>query len=199
MSDLSGERDAPPDVAPERRRPSNPVVRAGWQMSAAFALLLGGLLIVGWMLPGSWSAEAERVIDAPADSVFARVASPRRWDEWTPWPVIPFSYEGPESGPGARRRWDTPDVGAGSFTITDAQPPTLVRYQVELSGERTPTVGSFSLEETAEGTRVTWREEGDFGGNPVLGWAALAMRKRHGGELELRLDSLAAAAERRRR
>jgi uncharacterized protein YndB with AHSA1/START domain len=178
-----------------RERPVNPVLQAGWKLSAFFVALLAALLIAGWLLPGSWQVHAERVIRAPSDTIFALLGTPRRWDEWTPWPEIPFTYEGPESGAGARRRWDAPDVGAGSFTITDAEPPTLLRYRVDLAGEDFPTVGSFRLEETAEGTRVTWSEEGDFGDNPVLGWAALAMRRRHGRELEARLEALAAAAE----
>jgi uncharacterized protein YndB with AHSA1/START domain len=167
----------------------------GWKLSAAIVLLMGGFLAAGWALPGTWEGEASRVIAAPVDSVFALLDSPRRWDEWTPWPEIPFQYEGPARGSGARRSWDAPDVGTGSFTITEAEPPTLIRYEVALAGESQPMRGSFRLEAASVGTRVTWREEGDFGANPVLGWTALAMRRRHGKALDLRLEGLAAAAQ----
>jgi uncharacterized protein YndB with AHSA1/START domain len=164
-------------------------------MSLAIVLVIAALLAVGWMLPGTWDAEASRMVAAPPDSVFARLAAPRRWDEWTPWPDIPFRYEGPESGAGARRSWDAPEVGAGSFTVSEAEASRSLRYHVELAGERHPTRGSFRLEATPAGTHVTWREEGDFGSNPILGWVALVMRRRHPRELALRLGALAAAAE----
>ena len=63
-----------------------------------------------------------------------------------------------------------------------------------LDGQGSPTLGSFALEPEGGGTRVTWREEGDFGSNPIMAWAALGVRRRHGRELEERLEGLAAAA-----
>ena len=177
-------------------RPPNPVVQAGWKMSLAILLVIGGLLLAGVLMNGTWEGEASRVIDAPPDSVFALLDSPRRWDEWTPFPQIAFTYEGPERGPGARRSWDAPEVGSGSFTILDAQPSTRVSYEVVLDGQGAPTQGSFALEPADGGTQVTWREAGDFGSNPIMAWAALGMRRRHGRELEERLEGLAAAARR---
>jgi uncharacterized protein YndB with AHSA1/START domain len=172
------------------------VLQAGWKIAAAFALVMGGLLIAGMVLPGAWSAETSRTVRASPDSVFALLAAPRRWDEWTPWPEMTFSYDGPESGSGARRSWDTPEIGQGAFTILEAQPPTFVRYRVDVGPDGNQVIlGTFQIESSSAGTQVTWREEGDFGSNPVLAWAALSMRRRHGAELERRMAGLAAAAE----
>lgn len=178
-------------------RSGNPVVRVARWMAAGFALLLGATLLVGALLPGAWWAEAAWTVQAPPERIYPLLAAPERWDEWTPWPGMAFSYDGPSSGVGARRTWDDPGVGAGSFTVVDAEPPSLIRYRVEVDGGEVVTRGAFRLERTDAGTRVSWREEGDFGANPLLGWAALSMRRNHGAELERRLHDLATAAEAR--
>jgi uncharacterized protein YndB with AHSA1/START domain len=177
-------------------RPRNPVVQAGWKLSLVFVAVIVAFVGAGLFLPGTWSAQATRVVGAPPDSVFALVGSPKRWDEWTPWPEIEFRYDGPAEGAGATRSWDAPRIGAGSFTITAAERPSQVDYQVALEGEAHATRGSFRMQPVGGGTQVTWREEGDFGSNPLMGWAARSMRRRHGGELEARLGALAERATR---
>jgi uncharacterized protein YndB with AHSA1/START domain len=172
----------------------HPFVALAAKVSAAFATLLVVLMLTGLALGGTWAGEADVVVRAPGATVFELVASPRRWDEWTPWPEVAFTYEGPASGAGAARRWNDPGMGAGTFTVTEATWPSLIRYEVELEGGP-PTRGSFRLEPSDGGTRVTWREEGDFGRNPLMGWAALSLRRKHGPQLGERLKGLAAAAE----
>jgi uncharacterized protein YndB with AHSA1/START domain len=186
--------EASQPAAGPRARARNPVVQAGWKLSLAFVLLIALFVGAGFFLPGTWSAEATRTVAAPPDSVFALLGSPRRWDEWTPWPEIEFNYEGPAQGAGAKRSWDAPQIGAGSFTITAAERPSHVEYVVALAGEAQATRGSFRIEAVDGGTRVTWREEGDYGSNPVMGWAALSMKRRHSSELAARLDALAERA-----
>jgi hypothetical protein len=184
---LSGE-----ELALPRR---HPVVALASKLSLALAAFMLVMLVTGLVLGGAWSGEASSTVRAPADVVFDLVASPRRWDEWTPWPEVAFTYSGPTSGTDAKRSWNDPAVGAGSFTVTEALRPSSVRYRVELEGAGA-TLGSFDFAAVPEGTRVTWREEGDFGKNPLMGWAAFSLRRRHGIQLEERLRGLAAAAER---
>jgi len=174
----------------------NPIARIGWKISALFALLMGVFLLGGLLLDGSWSAEASWTVEAPPEAVYALLESPVRWDEWAPAPPgMTFTYEGPPGGQGAGRSWDEPEVGSGSFVITEAQLPQMVRYRVDVQGGNLVTLGMLQLDPDGRGTRVTWREDGDFGGNPLLSWAALAMKRRHGSALERRLQDLAAVAE----
>jgi hypothetical protein len=180
------------DLPPRR----HPIVAVAAKLAFALAALMLALFVIGLSLGGAWSGEASTIVSAPADVVFDLVESPRLWDEWTPWPEVAFGYDGPPSGTGAKRSWNDPAVGVGSFTVTEARRPSVVRYVVELEGGA-PTRGAFEMASVPEGTRVTWREEGDFGRNPLLGWAALSLRRRHGGQLEDRLRGLAAAAEAR--
>jgi hypothetical protein len=175
--------------------PRHPLVYAAWKLSFAFALLMMALVSIGYALGGSWSGEASWTVRAPAQVVYAMVESPRRWQEWTPFPEVAFAYQGPDGGKGSSRSWNDPSIGTGSFTVTEATPSTSVSYLVELE-DGPSTTGTFRFESIPEGTKVTWREEGDLGRNPLMGWAALSLRRKHDGELENRLRGLAEAAER---
>ena len=173
----------------------NPVVQVAWKVAAALAAVLLLFLAVGLLLPGTWTAESRREVDAPPDAVFALLEEPRRWDAWTPWPEVAFTYEGPPRGVGARRSWDDPRLGRGVFTITGSDPPRLLEYRVEVEGGQLVTEGAFRLEPIPSGTLVTWREQGDFGRNPLMSWAALSVGRGQAGELERGLSRLDAAAE----
>jgi hypothetical protein len=45
------------------------------------------------------------------------------------------------------------------------------------------------------GTRIRWREQGDFGANPLMGYWARFMERAQGAELEKALDRLGSVAE----
>lgn len=172
----------------------NPVVALGWKMAAGFAGVLGALLLVGLLLPATWSAEADLVMNAPRERIFPLLNEPRRWDAWSPWDV-PFEYEGPSAGPGATRTWDAPALGSGRFTIVESRPPEALAYRVDVDDGALVTEGDFTLEATPDGTRVRWRERGDFGRNPWMAFVALGMSDRQSDELARGLERLSAAVD----
>jgi hypothetical protein len=168
----------------------------------AVAALLILFLLVGLVLPGSWTAEESVVIDAPPAEVFPWVNSVSRWEAWTnPWPE--GQSKGPDEGVGAVRSWNDPVFGTGSFTITRSEPPRTVGYEVLVEGSMRwegrlelaalPRAGADAAA-PAGGlggrTRVTWSESGDFGRNPLMGYMARMMRTSQGEELARGLDRL---------
>ena len=166
----------------------------GTRILAVGALLLLLFLGVGFLLPGTWSAERTAALDVPPEVVFPLVDAPRAWRRWTAWPDSGLVAEGPERGVGARLVWDDPDLGDGSFEIVAVEPLRSVRYRVRVEGGSMHTDGTLLLEREGAGTRVTWREEGDFGRNPLMGYWARLMSRAQGRELEkalMRLDELA--------
>ncbi len=155
-----------------------------------FAGLLALFLAVGVLLPGEWSTERSVVIQAPPEVVYLFISGPRGWEEWSLWPEAGMGYEGPDTGPGAVRYWDDPDYGDGRFTVIEADSARSVRYQVEVQGGSLRFEGVVLLEPVPEGTRVTWRESGDFGWNPLLGYAARQMSEAQGAQFEQSLERL---------
>jgi len=89
--------------------------------------------------------------------------------------------------------WNDNELGNGTFEIIEAAPPNRLRYRVEVQGGSMRTEGTFTLRPEGAGSRVTWREEGDFGWNPLMGYWALFMARAQGRELEKALGRLETA------
>ncbi len=156
---------------------------------------LGALLVafmaVGFWLPGTWSAEASVEIPTAPESVYPVLADLTRWDEWTPWGNVESVLSDPSAGPGAVRSWDDDQYGAGSVTITESRPPELVRYRVRI-GESAEVIGELQLRASSAGSVVTWREEGNFGRNPLMGYVARGMSDSQASQLSESLGRLRA-------
>ncbi len=112
-----------------------------------------------------------------------------RWDTWTNWGEIDSELSNPSRGVGASRAWDDPNFGSGSVTITGSGSPTFVRYEVEVEGGASVT-GELRIQALGGASRVTWREEGDFGRNPLMGYVARGMAKSQGAQLAEGLEKL---------
>jgi len=157
------------------------------------ALVLALFLLIGYLLPGRWKADASHVIARSPEALMPYLDSPEGWQEWTPWPEYGVERTGPERGAGARIAWDNLDLGTGSFTI-DAVRPDGVQYSVDVEEGTMLSKGTVTLTPVDGGVRVDWHEEGDFGWNPLMGYWALRMERAQGREMDkglLRLDSLA--------
>jgi hypothetical protein len=183
-------------VTADGRGPRATLLGVAWKVVASLAAFGALVLGVGVALPGTWSAERSTVVGAPPDSVFAWIEAPRRWDRWTPWGGLESTFSGPDRGAGATRSWDDPFMGEGTFTITASERPRRLEYRVEVEDGAMVTRGAFTLDAAGPAsTRVTWRESGDFGWNPLMGYAALNMDRIQGTELERGLVRLRLLAE----
>lgn len=171
------------------------------------ALLTLGALAVGFLLPSTWEARAETVIDAPPEAVFPWVASGAGWRAWTPGPESGVEAFGPDVGPGSGYRWDDPGYGKGEFVLTRADlAGGEIRYRVEVEGGSIVVEGHLLLEavpaldpdQAAEGvlrTRLRWEEAGDFGWNPLLGYLSGRMESLQGEQLAQSLRALRTRVE----
>jgi len=159
------------------------------------ALLVGG----GLLLSPRFNVSRSTVVQAPADKVYALVASPRQWKAWSVWnrrdPAMQIDYSGPESGPGAVWQWKSKSEGDGRMTFTAAEPGRRVVYELYFPDFGTTSTGAFSFVPEGGGTRVTWSMEGDFGRNPLMRWFALFADKMVGADFEGGLANLKALAE----
>ncbi|TVP78471.1 MAG: hypothetical protein EA352_02040 [Gemmatimonadales bacterium] len=153
-------------------------------------VLLFGFLGIGLLLSSQWEAERSGWIRAEPAQVWDHISSAEAWERWTPSPETATEYFGPGSGEGSGRRWDDPGYGEGSFVITEVDRDRLVRYEVEVESGSIRISGEMRLEVEDGGTRIHWREAGDFGRNPILGYLAPRMEELQGGQLEASLETL---------
>ena len=178
----------------EPYRPT-PLLSVAWRVVAGLAALGALVLAVGIALPGTWTATETVTVDAPPEEVFGHLTPLERWDDWTVWGSVEAERFGPERGVGAGRSWDDPYMGDGIFQVTGYEPPSRLAYHVEVQGGSMTTDGELRLEAAGGGTRVTWTESGDFGWNPLMGYAALTMDRIQAVELRRGLQRLQALAE----
>lgn len=138
----------------------------------ALVLVVGGLL-----LSSKFSVSRTQAVKAPPDKVYALVASPRAWKQWSVWnrrdPAMTITYSGPESGAGSVWEWKSASEGDGRMSFTAAEPPARVAYDLYFPDFGTTSTGELRFKPVPDGTEVTWTMNGDMGKNPLFRWFAL--------------------------
>ena len=175
-------------------------------------------------LPREWTSEAQVEIAAPASEVLPLVEDLQRWKEWSAWnrdidADVSRTFAGPERGVGARMEWTSEDTaGDGRIELRTATPSSVEYESWHLGGlvisgrekgeyaARTASVvlrdddhdyvvpGSFTIEPTERGARVTWRETMDLGESVIAKFYAISIapiaRQAHQRLLEASLEGL---------
>lgn len=159
------------------------------------------IIIVGgsFLLPSQAVVTRSTEIAAPPDKVFAIVGDLRRFNEFSPWadldPNIKYTFEGPESGVGQKMNWtsDNADVGSGSQTITEYEPPNFVESALHF-GMRGKSAATWDLVPSTTGTKATWGFRADLDGIPAK-WFGLMFDRWIGADYEKGLFKLKTLAE----
>lgn len=157
------------------------------------------------VLAGSFLLPAEAVVTrsteiaAPPERVFAIVGDLKRFQEYSPWadldPNTKYTYEGPPTGVGQKMSWAStdPNVGSGSQTVTESDPPRHVGLEIDF-GQMGKSATTWDLEPSGAGTRATWRFQSKLDGIAAR-WFGLMFDRWIGADYEKGLAKLKAAAE----
>jgi len=161
--------------------------------------LVALLLVIGFFLPGSFRVVRSIDVAAPPEKVYALVADPRGWKQWSVWnqrdPQMAVVYSGPASGVGAKWEWKSKSEGDGAMTFTAAEPARRVAFDLYFPDFGTTSKGELVFVPAGNLTRVTWTMNGDMGKNPIAHWFALGADSMVGKDFESGLAGLKAAAE----
>jgi hypothetical protein len=137
------------------------------KIGVGFLVLLALIALAGLALPKSAHASRSTVIAAAPERVYPEIASLKEWNEWSAWntrddPKWKPTYSGPDSGAGAKSSWTESQSGAGTQTITAADPSTGVTYKIEVEGIGLVIDGKIAIAAEGAGTKVTWSDDFDF-------------------------------------
>ena len=178
-------------------------MKAWKKLALGMAVLLTVLLLVGCLLPRHAQVTRSMTLRAAPETVFERVATLRRWPEWTAWttnrfPDLVYRFEGPEQGVGAILIAAGKSSGDGTVKITRAVPAEGVTYTLDFNHGSQLFDGLIGFTNSPDGLRVTWTLTTDLGANPVKRWAGLAMGSLMGGDMAEGLAKLKTQVEERR-
>lgn len=118
------------------------------------------------MQPEELRVERKITIAAPPADVFPHVDDFHKWDAWSPWakldPNAKNTFEGPSAGKGAILKWEgNKDVGKGSMTILESQPPEKIRIKLDFVEPMEDTsMVDFTFKADGDKTIVTWTMHG---------------------------------------
>jgi len=116
------------------------------------------VLLVALFLPANKTVSSSYNMNAPAKTVFDQVNNFKNWENWSPWAddtTMVNTYEGPDSGVGAKSSWISEQSGNGSQTIIESQPFKFIRNELDMGGG-SKAESSWEFIESDSGTMVTW-------------------------------------------
>ncbi len=151
-------------------------LRLTLQIIFALALIL---FIVPLFLPSGYTITATIDIKAPRQRVFNQVNTLKNQEKWSPFEqdsTLINHYEGPASGKGAKRIWNSLHSGSGTEEIISSKPYTRVQTKINFGAPgRALEEWNFSSEK--EFTRVKWKLHIDKLQYPFGKWVGLLLRK----------------------
>lgn len=165
-----------------------------------------GVVVLGFVAfvasrPAEFVIERAAFVNAPPEIVYAKINDFRAWDDWSPWakmdPSQKNTYAGPATGVGSSHAWAGNDqVGQGRMEILESTPAELVKIQLDfIAPMEAHNLTTFTFAKEGEGTKVTWRMEGNNGFVGKAFSLAFNMDKMVGADFEKGLASLDTVAK----
>ena len=133
----------------------------------AILIIVAAVVVLIATRPATFHIERSVEIGAPAEIPFAMVNGLKQWEAWSPWdkldPNLQRTYEGPESGVGAKYHWvGNDDVGEGRMSITESVPNQKVVFDLEfLKPMEAKHTTTFTFAPEADNTKVVWAMDGN--------------------------------------
>ena len=169
-----------------------------WTLAVIGAIALA-IVAAGFLIPSTFTVQRSIDINAAPRKIYDLVVEPKKWTEWSVWtkrdPNMQITYSGPPFGMGAKWSWVSKSEGSGSMEFTHVEPDRAVEYALVFADFNMRSSGALRLQPVGSATRVTWRNSGDVGGNPLKHYLAMMMDRMVGPDFEAGLANLKAIAE----
>lgn len=153
------------------------------------AVIVAGIIIASRFQPDTYTVERTGTIAAPPGVVFAQLTNFRNFVKFDPCMELDtatvFTYEGPESGVGAKYHWASKAAGKGSMVITEATPNKEVKFDMHtIEPWESHGTSGFKIVPDGDGTKLTWSMRGEHNFISKIMCLFTSMDKMIGGQYE---------------
>ncbi|WP_372474086.1 SRPBCC family protein [Capnocytophaga sp. ARDL2] len=132
-------------------------------LGIAILVIIVGLGIAAIAVDKNYHYEKSIVIKAPIEKVYENIRSSKAFNQWNPWLELDsnftLEYLGTQGEIGDTYCWESQDenVGTGCHKIVELFPNQGVKTQMDFKKPfENTSYSSIKLEETTEGTKLTW-------------------------------------------
>lgn len=157
-------------------------------------------VIVGVLLPSQGHVDRTVEVSSPLRQIYDSVNTFRRFPEWSALrrldPQVKMSFEGPESGKGARVDWTStaPSVGDGNLEITDSQQDNKVVMALTnaWSGANKTYTITLTPSQNGKTVNINWAYDADYGWNLLWRYAGLYIHGDPASQISTNLSNISA-------
>jgi uncharacterized protein YndB with AHSA1/START domain len=155
-------------------------------------------VLVGAVLPSHGHIERTVEVSNPLRQVFDSVNTFRRFPEWAAQrkldPRVKMTFEGPESGQGARVSWVSAaqNVGNGSLEIKSSEQDSKVTMAVDnvWGGENKTYTITLRPSQNGKTVNINWAYDVDYGWNLLWRYAGLYIHGDPATQIQLSLSDI---------
>jgi uncharacterized protein YndB with AHSA1/START domain len=133
---------------------------------SVLAIAIAAIVLLAAIRPPTFRVARSTSVNAPPEKLYALVEDFGRWVDWSPYekldPTMKKSFSGPAKGVGAAYAWDGNNkAGAGRMELTEATPPTRLRFKLEFTRPfKTSNTAEFTFEPRGAVTEASWAMHG---------------------------------------
>lgn len=132
-------------------------------------LIIVLILVIGYFVacifgPKRMEISAEKMVDAPQETVYTHVAHLPTWEKWNTYSQmegIEITYADKQEGEGASYSWTMEGEPGGNLKIVEANPSSSLRVQLEFANWDGYSYVDYKFQPQGNSTKVSWNMTND--------------------------------------
>lgn len=162
-------------------------------------VLIALLVVVAYLLPGSYHVERSILIKADKNVAYDMVCDFEKWDLWTPWSaesdttVVIENIGNCEIG--AVQKWDGEEMGKGELKLIELDPANMLKWEMGFEGFSEKMIMGMTFMQEGDDILLSWTGDGELGYNPLYRYMGLMIDSDLGADYELGLENLKTLCE----